>query len=482
MRKNYEIQYEIGIDPIECINIPLTRHELHPVLRSLQYIYTEKVLLDKILNILSSKIKLLNKGRPGLTIWEILVLAVIRLTLDLDYDYLEDQANHHMLLRGILGANVFGGEGKKYPRQTIIDNISKLDYSLINEVNKLVVEAGHNLTKISDDQSLEIKVDSYVIESNVHFPTDINLLWDSGRKALDIVNIVIGNVSVKGWRKIKHLRKMLKNSFIRLNKIAFKGGKNREERITDATLNYLETAIKISERIKETSPELHLIADDNVMSSFALNELDYFEKMLDKHIDLVYRRIIMDETIPHSEKLFSIFEDYTRWVNKGKSGNRIELGLPVTICTDQFGFIVHHQIMEIEQDVEVAIPVANALIENYHIKSISFDKGYWNKTNYKEISEKVEHTIMPKKGKLNKEENNRERSLDFIIRRKKHSAIESNINGLEHHGLNRCPDKGKENFKRYVSLGILSYNLHKLGNVLQENDKKREKDSYPIAA
>ena len=482
MRKKFRFQYEIGITSIENIDIPITRHELHPVLRSLQHIYSEKVLFDKILTILSTKIKIQKKGRPGLSLWEILVLAVIRLTLGIDYDWLSDQANNHDLIRGILGAHRFGGAGKKYPRQTIVDNISHLDNSLIDDINKLIVEEGHRLTKTSDSQALEVKVDSYPVESNVHFPTDINLLWDSGRVSLGQIIQILGVTQVEGWRKVDYLMRRLKKLFINLNKIAFKGGKNKEERVVNATIEYLSLAIKISERIKETRPELHRVASGSIMANFALNKLDYFEEMLDKHIDLVHRRIIKNEKIPHDEKLFSIFETYTRWINKGKSGNRIELGLPVTICTDQFGFIVYHQIMETEQDVDVAITVTNYLTEHYLIKSISFDKGYWSKINYKAISEKVEHTIMPKKGKLNKEENAREHSLDFVIRRKRHSAIESNINGLEHHGLNRCPDKGLKNFRRYVSLGVLSYNLHKLGDVLQANDKKKEKESYLIAS
>ena len=72
--------------------------------------------------------------------------------------------------------------------------------------------------------------------------------------------------------------------------------------------------------------------------------MNYYESMLDKHIDLVERRLIKGEKIPHEEKLFSIYERYTEWINKGKSGNRIELGLKVAICTDQYGFILHQGI------------------------------------------------------------------------------------------------------------------------------------------
>ena len=56
-----------------------------------------------------------------------------------------------------------------------------------------------------------------------------------------------------------------------------------------------------------------------------------------------------------------------------------------------------------------------------------------------------------------------------------HSAIESNINELEYNGLDRCPDRGRQNFGRYIGLGVLSYNLHKIGKMLQEKIKKKEK-------
>ena len=73
---------------------------------------------------------------------------------------------------------------------------------------------------------------------------------------------------------------------------------------------------------------------------------------------------------------------------------------------------------------------------------------------------------MPKRGKRNSQEQAREQQRSFVALRRKHSAIESDINALEHHGLDRCPDKGLHGFKRYVGFGVLAYNLHKIGQRL----------------
>jgi hypothetical protein len=89
--------------------------------------------------------------------------------------------------------------------------------------------------------------------------------------------------------------------------------------------------------------------------------------------------------------------------------------------------------------------------------------------------------IMPKKGKLNQTEYEREHTKRFNELRRKHAAVESAINCLEHHGLNRCPDKGIAGFTRYAALGVLAYNLHKLGNILLEQDRKQISKNYALA-
>ena len=67
-------------------------------------------------------------------------------------------------------------------------------------------------------------------------------------------------------------------------------------------------------------------------------------------------------------------------------------------------------------------------------------------------------------------EQERESAEDFVNARRKHSAVESAINALEVHGLDKCPDHGIDGFKRYVALGIVARNIHKLGAVVKKLD------------
>lgn len=152
MRKRYEIQQSLGTIPIGEVSIyTKSRHELPPILQGLQYIFLQEKLREEVLSIVESAV-LKGKqatGRPGMDLWEILVMGVVRLGLDADYDELEDLGNNHKSFRGILGVEVASGfgQGKVYKIQTLKDNVSLLDEESIARINTLVVQAGHQLVK-----------------------------------------------------------------------------------------------------------------------------------------------------------------------------------------------------------------------------------------------------------------------------------------------------------------------------------------------
>jgi len=476
MRKRFELQYEFGAKPIEKVRIPeRSRDELPPVLRALQHIYTTPELNRKVFDILEKKVTsgVNNRmGRPGMSLWEILVFALVRLTLDANYDRLEHIANYDKLVRALLGISDWGEHLKAYPRQTLVDNVSLLDEETIEAINELVVSEGHRLLKKKDDVPLAVKVDSYVLESNVHFPTDLNLLWDASRKCGLIIGSLIKGLPSVGWREYQSWVRRIRGHYQRAGRVMLRGGRDRERRLQEVVLSYLRVTREFSGKIKESRRALIEICAGDVNKRLKLEELGYFEAMLDKHIDLVRRRVIFKETIPHEEKLFSLFEPYTRWVNKGKSGGRIELGLPVAIASDQYGFILTHRVLERELDVDVAVYLGERILKWGRIASLSFDRGFWSPGNYRRLAHRVGVLVMPKKGRLDKAEQAREGSREFKRLRHRHAAVESDINALESHGLNRCPDRSLAHFKRYAALGVLSLNLHRLGNVLLASDRR----------
>ena len=152
----------------------------------------------------------------------------------------------------------------------------------------------------------------------------------------------------------------------------------------------------------------------------------------------------------------------------------MELGLRVCIMEDQYQFLLHHQVMENQTDDQVAVSMVRETKQRFSdLASCSFDKGFHSPENQKELTELLDIVALPRKGKQSEKIKEIESSEDFLQAKKKHSAVESAINGLDVHGLDRCPDRGLDGFKRYVALSIVGRNLQRLGVILFDQEKKR---------
>ena len=169
---------------------------------------------------------------------------------------------------------------------------------------------------------MRVKVDTYVMESNVHFPSDISLLWDAGRKCTKIIMDFEKEFKLEGWRKSMFWLRSLKNQFRDLSKTCQSGGKDKEKHEKIKAKEYLRLARQLNDKILKSKEAIYEGLTD-MQSLTALMVLDYYHSMLTKHIDLVERRLIKGEIIPHEEKLFSIFEPYTEWIKKGKPNNKV---------------------------------------------------------------------------------------------------------------------------------------------------------------
>lgn len=195
-----------------------------------------------------------------------------------------------------------------------------------------------------------------------------------------------------------------------------------------------------------------------------------------RQINQIERRVINGEKIPHEEKVFSIFEEHTEWISKGKAGVPVELGLRVCVIEDSHGFILHHQVMQKQTDDQIAVAMVTGGQTRFPtLRGCSFDKGFHSPADQIALREQLDQVVLPKKGRCNKAELEREAETAFKSARRQHSAVESAINALEAHGLDTCPDHGIDGFERYVSLAILSRNLQKIGAELQQKARNRER-------
>ena len=321
------------------------------------------------------------------------------------------------------------------------------------------------------------RCDSFVVETDVHYPTDINLLFDAVRKMIQLAALISQTQGQTLWRQYEYNIRSFKKLFRRAQQLKRSTSKDkkkkaiREELIINAHKIYVEAA---QGYIQKTIWTLDNIAPNDLLNLARVQALEGFINHAKRQINQIQRRVVLGEKILHHEKVFSIFQPHTEWISKGKAGIPQELGLRVCILEDQSGLILHHKVMEKETDDKIAVSMVESTLKKFPgFKGCSFDKGFYTPSNKKELKNILETLVLPKKGKRNKAEQKEETSEAFVRCKREHSAVESAINGLENHGLDRCLDHGIQGFKRYVSLAVLSRNLQIIGHDIQQEKLKQ---------
>jgi hypothetical protein len=496
MRKIIEKQLKIGQVDISNIELdPRSRDEIPQLLAGLKAIYSDRETRNKVFSILQNIVPDntdTGNGRPGMDLWSILVLGTLRLNCNWDYDKVLEIANNHYKVREFLGHSIFDID-EQYALQTVKDNVRLLTPEHLEKINQVVVETGHKLAG-GNDQPLKGRCDSFVVETDVHYPTDINLLWDAIRKIITLITVVCDAQGITDWRQSKYILRKIKKLFNKARKVSKRSNSKNEERkaakqqlAIQAHQQYVDLVQNYIERAKFT---IGFLKNSGMANVARVMVIEHFIMHAERQIDQIVRRVIKDEKIAQSEKVFSIFQEHTEWISKGKAGVPQELGLKVCILEDQYGFILHHHVMENQTDDQVAVSmITNAKQKHTNLNSCSFDKGFHSPQNQKDLAELLDQVVLPRKGRLSSKAKQIEHSADFFQARHQHAAVESAINALENHGLDRCRDHGLYGFKRYVALAVLARNLQIIGSGIQkralkklQRRKKVTASSYRFAA
>lgn len=476
MRKVMELQMKIGSVDISKIEFDLrSRDEIPKLLMGLQHIYCNELLRAEIFGILEDLVPgNINKdtGRRGMDLWNILVLGTLRLNCNWDYDKLQDIANNHKTLRLMLGHGEFDDD--YYPLQTLRDNVCLLTPEVLDKINQIVVKEGHLVA--GKKKELTGRCDSFVVETNVHYPTDINLLLDAIRKVVTLTARLCAENAIPGWRQSKHILSKIKRRYRHAQnakRMSMKNSEKKQALVMAAHRDYIDL---VSDLLTRAQQSLKEFAGTDLSGMAKPLQIMGFIAHATRQIDQIERRVMKGEKIPHHEKVFSIFEEHTEWICKGKAGVPQELGLRVCVLEDNYGFFLHHRVMQKETDEKVAVAMVEAAREKFpDLAACSFDRGFHSPENQEALKKILTHVALPRKGK---QAANEESEQEFVNARRSHSLVESAISALENHGLDRCPDRRIRGFERYVALAVLARDIQILGNMLQKAklDKKMRQE------
>jgi transposase, IS5 family len=204
-------------------------------------------------------------------------------------------------------------------------------------------------------------------------------------------------------------------------------------------------------------------------------ELLHYADLTATVCDTARRRVLEGETVPNEEKIFSVFEEHTELIKRGKQPLPNQFGHKTLVIEDAVGFVVDYRVVAngvLDQDL--VVPVMKKLQERFggKIKSASFDRAFHTPANQLELAKIVSTPCIASKGQEKGRQQQEEGSVAFRKARQHHPGVESAIGALQAgNGLKRCRDRSKRGYERYVALGILGRNLQTLGKLLLARDE-----------
>lgn len=486
MRTSYSSQLRLDSVPIEQVTLNLeSRDRIVSILRALQFVYADRELADQVVALIAADINgnsRTDTGRKGMEYWHICVLAAVRLGCDFTYDQLQDLAENHRNLRAIMGLG--DCDATEFKWRTIRNNICLLRPETIARISHLIVKAGH---EIVPEAIGKVRADSFVMETDIHYPTESSLLYDGLRTIISQCVILADEHGVNGWRQHTHLLKKVKSLNREINRIATKKGPRYKERMQTPYRELLRKTALLTQRARDLCTVIGQPLPQ-LTDMFGPNTIQAFIVRTERVADTAKRRVIDGESVPNCDKLFSLFEPHTQLYKRGKAGQPIQFGRQVLVFEDAAGFLVRGVLMKRDEgDKDVAVHETKLLQSDFDhgVGRLSFDRGFHSPENQRALSALVDHLCLPKPGAKQSVKQLEEANDEFLAAKQNHSGVESAIGALQTgNALKRCRDRSEIGFERYLQLGILGRNLHTLGKLLigSENEHSAAAQSRRKAA
>ena len=315
-----------------------------------------------------------------------------------------------------------------------------------------------------------MRADSFVVKTNIHYPTESTLIRDGLRKVLGLCATLAALVGVGGWRQHKHLYQKAKTLARQIDRIAARKGAGYQQRLQRPYRELLSLAETISRRAEKLRKRAQrgTAADAEILALDAQLQV-FLERTL--HVcGTARRRVLEGENVPNRDKLLSIFEPHTQLYKRGKAGEPIQFGRQVLIFEDGAGFVSQAYLLPRDaHDRDVVVGQTRTLQQRLggRIRQASFDRGFHSPENQRQLAKIIAHPCLPMPGSHQAGQQAREATIEFRQARRRHSGVESAIGALQAgNGLVRCRDRTEPGFSRYIQLAMLGRNLHVLGKIL----------------
>jgi IS5 family transposase len=448
---------------------------LEPVLQSISdFLDDHEEMIEVVRRDLERGLKNPGTGRSGLTPPQVLRSLILMRVKNWNYRELRERITDGYTLRQFTDFYC-----QPVPKHDAFNRaFNRLTPKTLQAVNELVVQAAVDVG-LEDGQRL--RVDTTVVQTDIHHPTDSTLLWDVVR----VVTRLVLCLSAAVQQRIQGFRNRTRAARRRMQEIQRMTPKERYQRQTEkyreligVTEEVVNSAQKVVEQTRKARGK-DLVAE---MAIPALRkEIDHYCELGDRVIDQARRRVLQGEQVPTAEKIYSIFETHTDLIKRGKMQTPIEFGHKVFLAESAQGLITQYEVLEgnpgDDQQVEPSLARHQ---ENFRRAPAvySSDRGFFSETNVKSCKKKgVKVVCIPQRGgKKTVQRQAYEKSPAFKEGQRFRAGIEGRISVLfRGRGMKRCLAEGRQRFEVLVGAAVLANNLMRIAAMLAKRSSRKRR-------
>src|SRR6267143_1054875 len=338
---------------------------------------------------------------------------------------------------------------------------TRLTPETLKAINDLVV---HAAVDVGLEEGQKLRVDTTVVQTDIHHPTDSTLLWDVVR----VVTRLIIRLTEAVQQRIQGLTP-----------------KERHERQTDkyreligVTEEVVNSARKVVEQTRKARRK-DLVADMTIGE--LRKEIDHYCELGDRVIDQARRRVLQGEQVPNAEKIYSIFETHTDLIKRGKVQTPMEFGHKVFLAESAQGLITQYEVLagnpgddqQVEPSLERHKETFGRVPELY-----GSDRGFFSEKNVKSCKQNgVKVVCIPQRGgKKTPVREAYEKSPAFKKGQRFRAGIEGRISVLfRGRGMKRCLAEGRQRFELCVGAAVLANNLMRMAALLTKRSSRKRR-------
>ena len=409
-------------------------------------------------------------GRNGIAPTQVLRSLVLMRNKNWDYRELQERINDGFTLRSFTEF-----DSHAVPKHDAFHRaFNRMTPETLRDINQLVVQAAVQLG-LEDGKTL--RVDTTVVESNIHYPTDATLLWDSVRT----INRLIEDLHEKlpdGVQGFTNRTRSARRRMQAIQRMTAQQRSQQQEPKYRELIGITEQVVTNARQVVEKAKAAAAGAGDLIASlgiDSLRNEITGYCQLADRVIDQSRRRVLQGEQVPTAEKIYSIFESHTDLIKRGKAQKPVEFGHKVFLAESAQGLITDYQVLDGNPSdtdhVQSSLDRHQQTFGNPP-ELYATDRGFFSAENIQSCEKAgVTHVSIPQRGgHKTAEQDALERSKEFKQGQRFRAGIEGRISVLfRGRGMKRCSFKGRQHFELLVGAAVLANNLLRIADLLITN-------------